>query len=211
MVGLHTPKSDTDIVVYGKEASYKVHKFLTAIMDQRKHNIRPMTNDELRELHYFRNQQTESAFSTFVQLEKRKHISGMYNNREFFMRFVRAPSEINEKYEDYRYKKVGFAVVKARVVDDSEAIFTPCKYIVEDTRTIEGVQVKNLREIISFRGRFCEQAQKGETIVASGKIEKVIRRDGSEWHQMILGERRDDYLMPIKFSEPKPKPVGVIS
>jgi predicted nucleotidyltransferase len=211
MVGLHTRKSDMDIVVYGMDASYKVHKCLTKLMDERKHNMRPMTIDELQDLHYFRNQQTESAFSTFVQLEKRKHISGMYNNREFFMRFVKAPSEIDEKYEDYRYKKVGFAVVKGRVVDDSEAIFTPCKYILEDTRTIEGVQVKDLREIISFRGRFCEQAQKGETIVASGKIEKVIRKDGSEWYQMILGERRDDYFMPIKFFEPKPKPVGVIS
>jgi len=211
MVGLHTPKSDMDIVVYGKDASYKVHEFLTEIIDKRKHNIRPMTINELQDLHYFRNQQTESAFSTFVQLEKRKHISGMYNNREFFMRFVKAPSETDEKYEDYRYKKVGFAVVQGRVVDDSEAIFTPCKYILEDTRTIEGVQVKDICEIISFRGRFCEQAQKGETIVASGKIEKVIRKDGSEWYQMILGARRDDYFMPIKFFEPKPKPVGVIS
>lgn len=211
MVGLQTQKSDMDIVVYGMDTSYKVHKLLTELMDERKYNVRPMTVDELQGLHYFRNQQTESTFSTFVQLEKRKHISGMYNNREFFMRYVKAPSEIDEKYEDYRYKKVGYAVVKGRVADDSEAIFTPCKYVIEDARTIEGVQVKDIREIISFRGRFCEQATKGETIVACGKIEKVIRKDGSEWHQMVLGERRDDYLMPLKFFEPKPKPVGVIS
>ena len=119
MVGLHTPKSDMDIVVYGMDASHKVHECLTEIIDNRKHNVRPMTNDELRELHYFRNQHTESAFSTFVQLEKRKHISGMFNNREFFMRFVKDPSEIDEQYENHRYKKVGFAVVKGRVVDDS--------------------------------------------------------------------------------------------
>ncbi|WP_287585269.1 hypothetical protein [Candidatus Borrarchaeum sp.] len=211
MVGLHTRKSDMDIVVYGMDASYKVHKCLTELMDERKHNVRPMTIDELQDLHFFRNQQTESAFSTFVQLEKRKHISGMYNNREFFMRFVKTPSEIDEKYEDCRYKKVGFAVVKGRVADDSEAIFTPCKYLLEDTKTIDGVQVKDIREIISFRGRFCEQAQKGETIVACGKIEKVIRKDGTEWYQMVLGERRDDYFMPIKFFKPKPKPIGVIS
>jgi predicted nucleotidyltransferase len=210
MVGLHTQKSDIDIVVYGKDTCYKIHEYLAEILDEREHGIRPMTIDELQDLHYFRNQQTESAFSTFVQLEKRKHISGMYNNREFFMRFVKAPSEIDKKYEDYSYKKVGFAVVKGTVDDDSEAIFTPSKYKLKDTGIIEGVQVKDIREIISFRGRFCEQAKKGETIVASGKIEKVIRQDGSEWYQMVLGERRDDYLMPIKFFVPKPKPIGVV-
>ncbi len=210
MVGLHTPKSDMDIVVYGTEASYKVHKCLTEIMDERKHAVRPMTIDELQKLHYFRNQQTESAFSSFVQLEKRKHISGLYNNREFFMRFVKTPSEVDETYEDSCYNKVGYAVVKGRIADDSEAIFTPSRYLMEDTKIIEGVQVKEIRQIISFRGRFCEQAKKGETIVASGKIEKVIRKDGSEWYQMVLGERRDDYFMPTQFFKRMLKPVGVI-
>jgi predicted nucleotidyltransferase len=102
-------------------------------------------------------------------------------------------------------------MIKGKIVDDSEAIFTPCRYLLEDTKSIEGVQVKDIREIISFRGRFCEQAKKGETIVASGKIEKVTRRDGCEWYQMVVGERQDDYFMPIEFFEHRLKPFGVIS
>lgn len=207
MVGLHTPKSDIDIIVYGKNASYQAHEYFKLLMDRRKHGVRPMSITELKELYKFR--QPNLDFSTFARLEKRKNISCMYNNREIFMRFVKDPSEIKEKFEDYKYKKVGYATIKAKIVDDSEAIFTPCRYILENTKIIEGVQVEDLRNIISFRGRFCEQAKKGEIIVARGKIEKVTRKDGSKWYQMVLGERREDLFLPLL--EHSLKPLGVIS
>ncbi len=207
MVELHSPKSDIDIVVYGKDASYKAHEHLKNLIDGRKHGVRSMSITELQELYMFR--QPDLDFSTFARLERRKNISCMYSNREIFMRFVKDPSEIKEKFEDYKYKKVGYATLKAKIVDDSEAIFTPCRYLLENTKIIEGVQVEDLYEIISFRGRFCEQVKKGETVVARGKIEKVTRKDGSKWYQMVLGERREDILLPIL--EHSLKPVGVTS
>lgn len=210
MVGLQTLKSDIDIVVYGKDTCYEVHKYLADIIAEREHGVRPMNIEELQDLHYFRNQQTEIALSSFVQLERRKHISGMYNDREFFMRFVKAPQEIDEIYEDYCYEQIGYAILKGKISDASEAIFTPSRYSLEDTRIIDGVQVEDVNEIVSFRGRFCEQAKNGETIIARGKIEKVTKKDGSHWYQMVLGERRDDFFMPIQFSERALKTVGVI-
>jgi len=60
---------------------------------------------------------------------------------------------------------------------------------------LEGMKVPSLREIVSFRGRFCEQAKKGEVIIAQGKIEKVTERNGTEYFRMILGGKPSDFMI----------------
>jgi predicted nucleotidyltransferase len=113
--------------------------------------------------------------------------------KDYFIRFVKDWNEVNAKYGDIRYKKIGYATVKATITDDSEAIFTPCKYEIDEVETLEGVQVESLLEVASFRGRFCEQARIGETVIARGKIEKVIMRQ-KEYHRILLGGTVDSFM-----------------
>ena len=51
-------------------------------------------------------------------------------------------------------------------------------------------------EVVSFRGRFCEQARKGEKIVAQGKIEQVTKEDGTTYYRLLIGNEPTDYLIP---------------
>jgi hypothetical protein len=95
-----------------------------------------------------------------------------------------------------RYKNSGYARVKATVADASEALFTPCTYRIENVEVIEGPEIKTIQEVVSFRGRFCEQAENDETITVQGKIEKVTNtRRHREWHRLIIGNQASDYMI----------------
>ncbi|MGC9345680.1 MAG: hypothetical protein ACP5ER_02660, partial [Candidatus Bathyarchaeales archaeon] len=82
------------------------------------------------------------------------------------------------------------------VVDDSESIFTPCVYKISDVRVLEGKKLEPIKEIASFRGRFCEQARIGEVVIAQGKVERVIDdRQNREYFRLLLGNKPSDYMI----------------
>jgi predicted nucleotidyltransferase len=53
---------------------------------------------------------------------------------------------------------------------------------------------KPLKQIISYRGRFCEQAKIGEEIIAQGRIEKVSLKN-EEYYQLVIGENIKDFMI----------------
>jgi predicted nucleotidyltransferase len=79
--------------------------------------------------------------------------------------------------------------------DDSQMIFTPCHYEIDDVDIVEGSKVKAIEEIVSFRGRFCEQARKGEFVKAAGKIERVQERGKKAFFRLLLGNNISDYMI----------------
>lgn len=89
-----------------------------------------------------------------------KVIQGNYGDCDYFIRFIKGAEEIIERYGDERYRPVGRAKIKAMVVNDEEAIFTPCTYSASDVSFIRGRGVSGLTEIVSYRGRFGEQARR---------------------------------------------------
>jgi predicted nucleotidyltransferase len=80
------------------------------------------------------------------------------------------------------------------VVDDSEALFTPCTYTLDKVQVPSGTNLATT-EIVSFRGRFCEQAKQGEAITAQGKVERVTnKRSGQVHYRVIVGNGPADYV-----------------
>jgi len=203
LVGLHTPASDLDLVVYGVEAGRKVHHALRHLLAEPSSEVTRLDGQGLRALHAAHAADTGVSFDDFVRLQARKVNEGRYRGREYFVRFVKGAAESGERYGDRRYTPLGVARIRARVTDDSEAIFTPCRYGVEDVRFLTGEQVAGLREIVSYRGRFSEQARAGEDIVAHGELERVTfqagpersQSDGVIYHRLVVGGRRGDYLI----------------
>jgi predicted nucleotidyltransferase len=191
LVGLHTPRSDVDLVVYGSENCQAVHGVLRELLDEPGGEVRSLNEEEMRALYAFRSQDTPMSFEDFTRLEGRKVIQGRFRGCEYFLRFIKASSEAGERYGDRRYTSLGQAEIEATVADATEAIFTPCTYRVEDARFIDGPEVDDLREIASFRGRFCEQAREGERFSARGKLERVVTREGEVYHRLLLGGRGD--------------------
>jgi len=196
LVGLHTATSDIDPVVYGVENCWKVHSALRKLLLEGDKPFQPYNLADLRRLFSFRSKDTLMSFEDFVAVESRKVFQGKFLNRDYFIRFVKDPNEMGEKYGDVRYRNCGYAKVEAVVVDDAEAIFTPCTYKIEEVKVIEGPNFEPIREIASFRGRFCEQARKGETVVAQGKIEHIKDyRKGEEYFRLLLGNKPTDYMI----------------
>lgn len=180
LVGLHTRASDIDLIVYGKEHCIQCYNTLRALREEG--ILQTFDTEEARKKAQFR---WGSVNEELVRLEQKKILHGLFQNKEYFIRLLK---EEYTKYGDIQYIPLYKATLKAVVTDDTESIFTPCYYEIEDS-SIEGVS-----KLVSLRGRFCEQVQRGDSITAKGTLEKVVTED-EEYYQIMLGET-GDYLLP---------------
>jgi len=192
---LHTLNSDIDPIVYGVENCRKAHSTLQSLLKEKHSPFKQYMREDLKALFDFRSKDTEVDFEDFVRTESRKALQGKFMGTDYFVRFVKDWNEIDENYGDVQYKNVGYAKARATIVDDSEAIFTPCKYSVEKSIVIEGSN-QPIMEIVSFRGRFCEHARNGETVVAQGKLESVtdLKRDSTHF-RLLIGNKPSDFMV----------------
>jgi predicted nucleotidyltransferase len=197
LVDMHTPKSDIDLVVYGSKSCRKVYNTLSCLVQHVNNGLRPYSKQDLMELFDFRSKDTMIGFEDFVRTENRKVLQGRFHGRDYYIRCVKAWNEVPETYGMVQYRSVGEAKLRATVVDDSEMIFTPCTYPIHDTEILQGNPAKSLREIVSFRGRFCEQARTGEQIIVRGMVENVKKYD-TEYFRVIIGNKPSDYMILAK-------------
>ncbi len=196
LIGLHTEKSDLDFVVFGKRNCMKLFRALKEFLDSGScSKLSRLDKGGMEELYTQRVADTHMDFEDFARLESRKVNQGRFRQRAYFIRFVQDMHETGDRYGDRYYTPIGRASISASVSDDSEAIFTPCKYGVSGALSMDGRRLPEIREIISFRGRFCEQARVGESVVASGTLERVQTGQGDIWHRLLLGTSPEDTLL----------------
>jgi predicted nucleotidyltransferase len=197
LIGLHTSASDLDLVVYGEPYAHAVQAVLrNYLASPGVGPIRSLDEQGLATLYAARVTESHMSFEDFVRHEQRKVIQGYFCRREYFIRFVQYPTSINESYGDRTYHPIGWTTIRARVNDDRQALFTPCCYGITDVQFPNNESISNLTEIISFRGRFCEQARVGETLVAAGKVERVhVTEKDRVWHRLLVGNQTDDYIL----------------
>jgi predicted nucleotidyltransferase len=63
---------------------------------------------------------------------------------------------------------------------------------------IESAESPMFRQIVSYRGKFNEQAEEGMIFEAKGRAESVrVKGIGEEFMQLVLGEDPADYLIPV--------------
>ncbi|MEM2136651.1 MAG: hypothetical protein QXI93_01700 [Candidatus Methanomethylicia archaeon] len=196
LVDLHNIESDIDVIVYGKGNCISVYEDLKFLMQNGEKGFSKYDINDLRKLYDFRFKDTWIPFEEFYKTEHRKVSQGKFLDRDFFVRFILDWNEINENYGDYIYKNIGYMRVKAKIEDDENAIFTPCKYVISEVKILDGDRnITPPKEIVSFRGRFCEQAKKNEYVIAQGKLEKVISKNGDEYHRIVLGGKPSDFMI----------------
>ncbi len=196
MAGLITEKSDIDPLVYGVENCQRAYFALQNLFKDKDSGFKPYTRMELQELFDFRSKDTQMSFEDFDLVESRKAFQGKFMGTDYFIRFVKDWSEVNEQYGDVCFKNSGYGKITANIADSTDALFTPCTYRLQDVRVVEGPKVAPIEEIVSFRGRFCEQAANGEAVEAQGKVELVTnKKTGSEHFRLILGNKPSDYMV----------------
>jgi predicted nucleotidyltransferase len=196
LVNLFASTSDIDITIYGIKNCSKIYSALKQLLGKRRSPLKAYGAKDLRALFKFRSKDTSVDFKDFVKTESRKVMQGKFNQTDYFIRFVKDWSEIKEKYGDIQYKNLGYARINATISEDSQAIFTPCSYAIENVKIDEGPKLQTITEISSFRGRFCEQAKVGEVVVVQGKIEKVMdKRRNWEYFRLLLGNKLSDFMI----------------
>jgi predicted nucleotidyltransferase len=194
MAGLFTLQSDIDPVVYGMANCRKTYAALERLLNDTNSEFKPYSESELRILFDFRSKDTNMTFEDFVLVEKRKAFQGKFEGLDYFVRFVKDWEETNEKYGDLIYKNSGPAKITAVVSDDSEALFTPCTYKLENVKIVEGPLLQ-ITEVTSFRGRFCQQARVGEKVTLQGKVEHVRdTRNLRDHFRILVGGNPSDFL-----------------
>jgi len=200
MAGLTTEKSDIDPLVYGVEKCRKTYAALRKLLKDKDSGFKPYIRAELQELFDFRSKDTQMSFEDFVLVESRKAFQGKFMGTDYFIRFVKDWNEISQQYGDVCFKNSGYAKITAKIADSTDSLFTPCTYKLADTRIVEGPKLEPIREIVSFRGRFCEQAVNGEGIEVQGKVELVTNKKSSgEYYRLILGNKPSDYMVLSRF------------
>ena len=196
LLGLHTKDSDIDLIVYGAANCLNIHRTLERLMGEGG-DVKPFGEEGLRELYALRSKDTPMPFDQFISHERRKVLQGTFKQRSYFIRLIRDFDEVGGRWGDFTYKAEGFAEVEAEVREDKDSIFTPCRYEVSDVRVLKGID-RPVSELVSFRGRFCEQAKVGERVRARGKVEAVLSEDGSTSYRMVLGGE-GEFLENINF------------
>ena len=194
LVNLYTEDSDIDIVVYGRENGLKVYRYLLEVVDKDQ-RYRRYTKDDAHKLFSRRASETPLTFEQVVMQESRKVLEGFFKNREYFSRLVKYSWE-EPPYDSYRCVKVGKALMKLRVIDDRESIFTPCRYRVEVVEHIKGPRV-DVVEVYSLRGRFTEIAKQDDIIVVHGTVELIEPKSGKSFYRLYLGDE-GDYIALVK-------------
>lgn len=198
LLELHRANSDIDVIVYGSQNCRKVHSMLRNQLAVRQVSFRSYCLEELKTLFDFRSKDTAVRFEDFVKTEQRKFLQGKFEGTDYFIRFVKDWNEIAESYGDIHYRNLGDARIKATVADGSESIFTPCSYALENVIGVEGCGAGDVSEIVSFRGRFCEQAKKGESVMAQGKLERVINvKENREHLRLLIGNKPSDFMILV--------------
>ena len=189
LVGLYDSKSDIDVVVYGVSEGRKVYDYLLEVVPRAIRGYRRYIFNEVVELHRRRSVETPIPLDLELRYEMRKVLEGVFRGREYFIRLIDT-SDVG--YHNITCRRLGSAVIKARVIDDSKSMFTPCRYGVEVLEHIDGVKVL-VDEIYSLRGRFCEIASVDDIVVARGVVEKV-QVNGKSYYRLHLVEP-GDYLI----------------
>ena len=195
LVGLHRRDSDLDIIVYGAIAARRVQRALLNLMESNR-IFRAYGARDIRRLYLRRNLQEALTYRDFELQEHRKLFQGRFLSHEYFVRCVKNWREITERYGDARCVPMVECAVSAEVADDEESLLTPCRYMLGHVEVLAGDPACAPREVISFRGRFAEQAKKGERVFARGRLERV-RSEELEYYRLVVGEDPRDVLRTI--------------
>jgi hypothetical protein len=182
LIGMHTPDSDIDLNVYGFEESKKVYDALKKLRAGSTW-LKPYNKKTVKNILKSRWANTGLDLNLFLEIELNKVLQGMVEDRDYFIRLIK-PVSTPKKSEP-----IQVVTVRKIIKDDSEGIFTPCKYLLENSSCNEPI------ELLSYRGKFTEQVKKGEPIEARGTLEKVWEGNKVAY-RLILG-RSGDYLLPV--------------
>jgi len=180
-LNMHTSKSDIDIVVYGSQNFRKLEKTIEMLV-------------EAGTLSY--------VFSN--RLDAARRFKGRYKKKIFMYNAVRKPEEIDSKYGEFKYTPITAVAFYCKVKDDSQAMFRPAIYKIEDYKPVSlssALPKEKIPElVVSMIGCYRNVARQGDRIRVSGTLECVENLEkGEVFHQVVVGTgtSEEEHIWPL--------------
>lgn len=205
MVGLNKDESDIDLIIYGTQTSLEFQDNLEKIF-KTTNECRMYDFKEYKSHYDWRVGGSSIPFEDFMKSEKRKLHQGKFHGIDFFIRYIKSPEDWKGTFYDYKYENRGRIKLEAKIVDSSDSIFTPCFYkinvlkILNVTENSKDINARDIVEVNSFRGRFCEHAREGEIVLIEGKLEQVRFKNKTEYFRVLLGDQVKDKMILVRNS-----------
>jgi predicted nucleotidyltransferase len=196
LIELHNPVlSDINLLVYGLDNAWKLRRKL------REGGCSPIQWLDGDLIDRWTKEMT--AWFPLTADESRYSVSrrwnyGFYRGRFFGIHPTRTDAEITERYGQRIYRSRGPAQIRAVVVDTREALFQPAVYRITDVQVLTGnSEAFEVREVISYEGRFRDVVDTGQMIEAQGKLESV----NGDPRRLVIGTTQlagKEYIKPVK-------------
>lgn len=199
LLDIYNPKfSDMDIIVYGLKNAYAVKNALNELYGS---CVQRFSGEYLRKwvenkVRNFPLDETEAK-----KIYERKWNIGLFENTLFSIHPVKLEEEVLEKYGDKTFSPIGAVRIRAVVYENKDSMFLPAVYLVRDVEVLEGTATAEIREIVSYEGLYDSLAEKGETVMAKGKLERIHdNKTGKEYYRVLVGSpegKGKEYIKPV--------------
>jgi predicted nucleotidyltransferase len=180
--------SDIDLTVYGLKNSLKVKDALMQQYFQRTGKIRRLEGATLNAWCRKKASIFPMTLNDAHNVYKRKWNFGVSEDTDFSIHPVKLEEEVNEEYADKIFEPLGAVVLGAVIVENSDSLFLPAVYRIQEARVIKGPQVNDVEEVVSYEGLYGDIAEIGETILVKGKLELVHdKKNRRKYHRVVVG------------------------
>ena len=190
MTGFATKDSDIDLIVYGAREGRDLYEALSALRNKTE-GFRAYNREEVEKIARSRWSDTGIDPRKFLDTEIKKVLHGFFFQTEYFVRLIGEPRDTESSS-----KPVHKTTCRGIISEDKDSIFTPCRYGLRELTVIDPKGSLDLSELLSYRGRFTEQAKKDDFVEFRGTLEEYILNDEKRY-RVVLGTR-GDYLVPAE-------------
>lgn len=189
LLGLDTPKSDIDLVIYGVEAGERAYRLLRELRAEGV--LKPV-----KSLDWIVETRRDSATppEKWLELESRKILTGVFGERLYSLKIVPLPSEYWERLTQ-RVRCIGRSRLVCRVTGSRLGLATPNLYTVDVLEVLRGTEeAYDASQVMSMRSRFSELARDGDVVEVEGRLEEVTT-DG-RIIRVFVGNSDEDEFIP---------------
>ena len=202
LLDIHQPEfSDMDITVYGLENSLEVKNALVENYALSSFPVKRLEGKTLKAWCARKALRYPLTPDEASKIYERKWNLGVFEDTSFSIHPVKLEQEVAEEYGEKTYYPVGHATIRAVVYDNTDYLFLPSVYSIGEAKIVEGPQVTDIVEVISYESLYDSLAEVGEPIEVRGKLERVVdRKTSREYHRILVGSPEGKGMEYIKLT-----------
>jgi predicted nucleotidyltransferase len=199
LLDIHQPIfSDIDITIYGVQNSWALRNALTENSTSEMPTKR-LSGKCLEEWCSKKAKKYPFPPTEASKMYERKWNLGIFEDTWFSIHPVKLESEVAERYGQKTYYPRGQVTIRAVVRDNTDSLFLPSIYHLEEVEVLDGPLLGKITEVISYDSLYDSLVENGESIVAKGKLERVLeRRNHREHYRVLIGSAEGEGKEYIK-------------